>query len=159
MFFHQRYQYYPFNSHLIGACCIETSACKEKPGFSHFSHTGLRTSYTEDRSDHHHTLSREQQPRQPLKLWRYTSPIMFAKTVQICGVEKMPCRQYVFLITYVNSKEAVQKSRMHCNVTIGKTMFAIRLWKLVKGASLVDVKPLITYHTRIFSTSSLQKTI
>ena len=39
MFFHQRYQYYPFNLHLIGACCIETSACKEKPGFSHFSHT------------------------------------------------------------------------------------------------------------------------
>jgi len=41
MFFHQRYQYYPFNLHLTGACCIETSACKEKPGFSHFSHTGL----------------------------------------------------------------------------------------------------------------------
>ena len=40
MFFYQRYQYYPFNLHLIGACCIETSACKEKPGFSHFSHTG-----------------------------------------------------------------------------------------------------------------------
>jgi len=96
MFFHQRYQYYPFNLHLIGACCIETSACKEKPGFSHFSHTAEFQGV-----DRHHAACLRISLFGTLSLVRQDSWCTLEHCLNIAEILAAPCQHFCLSTQYM----------------------------------------------------------